>query len=128
MQTKDLVLQDVELCKQVAPIMERLGIEPDDRWFNRKYASLTGHDPNEYMLWSEEHPSVRYGNWGRTVPTYRQDKLALALPKDWTDIHFVTEDIWEQVVYYRGQNQLEATAKLILLLEENNLLEVNDAK
>ena len=29
---EDLVLKDIELCKQVQPIMERLGIGPDACW------------------------------------------------------------------------------------------------
>ena len=143
--TKDLVLQDVELCKQVAPILERLGIEPDYYWI--KFAEYKSED---FGLYKEK--TYRDHEDDIVIPTYRQDKLALGLPEwcfkffeNYLDIDFelvkyvLEADIdmntsklifcyLNDMHHSRGQPALEATAKLILLLEENNLLEVKDAK
>ena len=126
---QDLVLQDVELCKKVEPIMERLGIDPDGYFTDEGYVTLVECSEVQWMLPGE--PS--FG-------AYRQDKLALALP-DWCfefgrlmqtisfkydlpkEIDPATfDDYMYKFVKERGQKQLEATAKLLILLEEKELL------
>jgi len=131
---EDLVLKDIELCKKVCPIMEPFGIEPDGMWCEE----LLGYAWELFPV--DEDPGAR----NCIVYTYRQDKLALALP-DWCfsciegnggdyfistlpeiedfDIKCDIESLIWVVLLKRGQPQLKATAEQLILLEENNLLE-----
>ena len=143
---KDLVLQDIELCKQVAPIMGRLGIEPDG-------VILTGENNRVVLI----HEAIYYSgdghpvtsldlNWTHGIKTYRQDKLALGLPEWWDEpLGGIGADPYQARVEIngklksldfgrkyltirdklhasRGQPQLEATARLLILLDKENLL------
>lgn len=131
MNNKDLVLQDIERCKKMQPIMERLGIEPD----------VSICEEENYIC----NSVCKVDGF---VSTYRQDKLALALPEWWfnNEDEYIDDSFaywtWhypseiennEKLTYklYRykqellkkgGQAQLEATADLLILLEEEGLL------
>ena len=129
-----LVLQSIEHCKRIQPIMEEFGIKPDG------------------YINEDSIP---------TYPTYRQDKLELVLPEWWDHACFeyyrapswATEqqieqwgnlpeaddvDVWseyengvirkvENLTYRMLQREdlelkRQATTDLICLLDENNLL------
>ena len=133
---KDLVLQDIELCKQVAPIMERLGIIEDAYLVER----LPGELGFRWGVWAKEELQEWLSFKSNTLAdlhyyrTYRQDKLSLGLPEWWFSDSFeminntfayhtwdTPEDMPDAVetkIFYakeelstlRGQPQLEATA------------------
>lgn len=167
MNQEALVLKDIERCKKVQHIMYQLGIEHDG-------GLMQNATSGEILYTKEFHKLV-------SVPTYRQDKLALALP-DWLfypyrdelerimrslgrayleELKSEHEDLSEELIAdrasmgdsrardfihafkssigvmapkahniselskrlsMRGQPQLEATADLLILLEEEGLL------
>lgn len=169
---EDLILKDIERCKKVQPIMDRLGIEPDG------YHVIQTENDYEPIKSSEVHlilstyqSDLEYANdqisWSKggtlyefqeafnvIATTYRQDKLAEALPK-WLkedesgldnivtalrlhgapacklELHPLLgkivgarDSIINCFRFGRGlQAQLEATADLLILLEEKGLLE-----
>ena len=155
---KDLVLQDIELCKQVAPILDRLGIEPDDEHIHYYYCKYCAEVIPKHKYWDlldrldEEYTHIecpgcegllpKYEVSKNTTPAYRQDKLAaglpewcfgrgygdhlrsLDLPRDGTHMSIGSEIenfqwcMWSK----RGQPQLEATARLLILLEKEGLV------
>jgi hypothetical protein len=166
--TKDLVLQSIDHCKRVLPIMERLGIEPDAMIASPRIGIdvETGEEhylPNpiytqyiDFGEWKQdrykilEKLSKDCKDWGipkyeSLVPTYRQDKLELALP-EWEegfDVRYCPvklsgfkyplekEDktpimkmnqLLAKVLLKRGQKSLEATVELVCLLKGEGLL------
>jgi len=125
MTNQDLVLKDIERCKKVAPILERLGIEPDEKL--PSFCVYDGSTPLDDFY----------------IPTYRQDKLALALPEWFFDRYFdryyedihsylinctglknpnYTLELFNTAMINRGQEQLNATADLIISLNTEGLL------
>lgn len=134
---EDLVLKDIERLKKIQLIMQRLGIEPDGWW-------RSIDDGKTWFFTSRENqdPEKLTTDCVINIPTYRQDKLALALP-DWLYLCLeVEEDVYVRlprpkqcrelsyeihtlmlrVISWRGQEQLQATADLLILLEEEGLL------
>jgi hypothetical protein len=105
--------------------MERLGIEPDGAWQHQFNGEIKFQKDWDCFI---EDPM-----------TYRQDKLALALP-DWCFEHgrlmqtisfkydlpdninaSEFDSYMGDVCMSRGQHQLKSTAKLIMLLEKGFL-------
>lgn len=141
MNNRDLVLQDIERCKKVQPIMERLGIEPDGWWVYAEHGL-------PYNGLSDLKKTFIPNNqvFGKGQATYRQDKLELALPEWWHKFKLVgvefyghTEDYlqaWvesrdysEEILWAlyssisgRGEPKRQATVDLICLLDEEGLL------
>lgn len=135
MNDEDLVLKDIERCKKLEPIMNRLGIKPDGYWLEMENGDIHFHGP-ELQL-------------SGCIKTYRQDKLALALP-EWVrtpevyDFCFAfglpgieiegamlntISEMYERIISNIGQAHIEATADLLILLEEEKILkEDNDDK
>lgn len=114
---ESLVLQSIDHCKRIAPIMERLEIEPDG-WIRS--------DSDTILLgWINV-------NGEKSVPTYRQDKLELALP-EWLyknefqhlnklkDMSHGLDLIGKVYKFHRGEPKRIATAELIELLEQEEL-------
>jgi len=135
MTNKDLVLQCVERCKALAPIMQ--GIEPDasfdpagNLWTSENFLTM-GNRGSKHLP-----PFEFIKDW---IPTFRQDKLALRLP-EWVFDNFkgippnpliiceiedkidLIHKVSKVVVFGKGQPQLEATADLLILLNNEGLL------
>jgi hypothetical protein len=133
---KDLVLQDIELCDAVRGVMERLNI-PADMW-------IVG----DGFFTNEEFCMGTIPGYAKmsASKTWRQDKLALGLPEWWDEpLGGIGADPYQARVEIngklksldfgrkyltirdklhasRGQPQLEATARLLILLDKENLL------
>jgi len=148
---RELVLQDIELCKKLAPIMERKGIERD--WaFDWEDLGSVEYPEGYYLVHPDEYNE--YEDYDS--PTWRLDKLLLELA-DWCfnpDTYAVDAGSWsepetEYIVRWdvhgtidmeflftkvhpllkktffgeTNKIRLESAARLLILLEENNLNE-----
>jgi len=160
MTNQDLVLKDIERCKALAPIMA--DIEPDGYWilFQDCFNNNLTVWRFELKPWTISHEMTSSGwepardehkNFIDTVPTFRQDKLALRLP-EWVVVHGESvETIENHLIFLQGaksfdsavlldlahsiffliearrkyvsiQQQLEATCDLLILLNKEGLL------
>lgn len=79
---EDLVLKDIKRCKKIQPIMERLGIEEDGYYCEFGNYKLSGIKSSHWSFCLEPLEVSTSNATGQKVKTYRQDKLAWALP-DW---------------------------------------------
>ena len=153
-QNKDLCLQDIARLKKFAPIAERFGLEPDgyfakctradydgyesEKQVDKTYFIASNHESalsysreDKTLSWSEG--GCLYENWEEykeAIPTYRQDKLEEPLP-DWifdidSGYRFKYSSYIEGLTMLRGQEAMEATVELAVLLDEHNLLEVRE--
>lgn len=141
MKEQDLVLQDVELCKKIQLIMERLGIECDGYYVFGLELNEEGKDYWSFLFKEEKEQIIMLQGFKagklKFIPTYRQDKLALALPR-WCRSRFLDEALddiadseseahafatthWDKIFEVLIYGQLKATAELLILLEENGL-------
>lgn len=127
----DFYLQDIELCKQLEPIMAKKGIDADRIFYlndKNEFVNLTGTDfiegKHELLL---------------PLKTWRKDSLEAALPEwvwdfevsDFTlSFNFPDEvvrpltldirDLMQEGIK-RGQESLEALAQLIILLDKEEI-------
>lgn len=153
MKEEDLVLKDIELCKKVRPIMGRLGIEPDGLFYGkdsheyfRLIVEMRSSSPNNaysYSLGYQDTLRALNLDPRMATPTYRQDKLAMALP-DWAQFlstclndkeifkqsvrthtkGFYTTRLYDLMLDIHGRGftrKLLSTAELLELLEDNGL-------
>ena len=116
MENKEFCLQNIELLKQLQPIMEKLGIEPD-KYFYKDRLVTPG-----------------FLTFGSLIGSWRRDKLEAALP-EWcfgsVDVDSMLDAINDyespahkfvlknykrvlDVLLMRGQEALNALAKLII--------------
>ena len=143
MENKEFCLQDIELLKQLQPIMEKLGIEPDKYFYKDRLVTpgfLTfgsiciiadGNSSSGVMISTDS----LIGSW-------RRDKLEAALP-EWcfgsahvdsmldaindyeNPAHEFALKNYERIIdilLMRGQKALNALAKLIILLDKEGLI------
>ena len=137
---EDFYLKDIELCKQLEPIMKKKGLEADGYWVYMEHGILASGWSDLKINLIEKNSSTVPIDSG--VPTYRKDSLEAALPewvwqylpkeifgtcgKDfngmrWSD-RFV--DLKAEAICgdARGQNCLIALAELIVLLDKDGVV------
>jgi hypothetical protein len=128
---RELVLQDIELCKKLAPIMERKGIERD--WaFDWEDLGSVEYPEGYYLVHPDEYNE--YEDYDS--PTWRLDKLLSALPHwcvclhdfehlcmKFDDLDFVRQiqELYFLTINEDYNRRIEGWARLLILLEENNL-------
>ena len=145
-------LQDTELLKKIVPIAERMGLEADDILQHLISADQQGETIlNKWILSSNDKykdaPPLAI-TIDEELKTYTSSSLELLLPK-WEfkyhedkDLISFTFEGWakipglkliqqiEELIFKicnsRGKEKVEAIARLIILLEDNNLLEVKE--
>jgi hypothetical protein len=112
-------LENIDLLKQLEPIMDRLGVEAD---YCIGYAN-----PGEIIC--DTDPPI----YPRKIKTYRSDTLENVLPDlnkffDHTkyNLFYISKLITERervLIMQYGQPKLEALAQLVILLDGEGLLE-----
>lgn len=150
---EDFYLKNIELCKQLEPIMKRLGVE-EDRYLHLYKEQVCGIPKGSIRIKDHEILTEAIEEY----PTWRSDSMGAALP-EWVarvirvwaidqDYLFVgalcnaipdfkdrkgakllkagIKKLFEDLITSRGQPKLEALANLIILLDSEGLLEVKE--
>lgn len=124
MNKDDFYLNDVELCKQLEPILKKKEIKPDMYWFVKSdIKELVGafDQPKNWLSGA---------NWIKEeyIPTYRKDSLEAAINWDksapiyrWLIENAEAKDLLYAIACNLGQQSLRALAQLIILLDKEQI-------
>lgn len=132
----DFYLADIELCKQLEPIMQKKGIDADDMLYSEyKYTAGVGSWTDFDIRGFIQIPSSDTRE--RWALTYRKDSLEAALPgcffartidealdnlADYEHpLHAFIIDHWKQIYDVLIYSELKSIARLIILLDKEEV-------